>query len=119
VNQLDAGEFGTRMTFQPVDPPSTWLGWWDYPLNKEVFVEGIGILAKISEDSNPDTDSYSYGEIREMVFEVRDCGAKRWFKVEKASSSFDSGYELDESWADPDIDEVTPAIVEVTRWTPV
>jgi hypothetical protein len=119
VTAFDAGEFEGRMTGRPVDPPSTWSGWWDYPLNREVFVEGIGILAKISEDSNPDSDSYSYGEVRTMVFEVRDCGPKRWFKVEKTSSSFDSGYESEESWEYPSVYEVTPAVVEVTRWTPV
>jgi hypothetical protein len=115
--ELDAVRFEDRMVSPPTNPPATWAGWWEYPVGQEVFVEGIGILLKISQDSNPDTDSYAYSEVREMVFEVRDCGPLRWFKVQKASSSFE--YEIDEIWEYPTVSEVRPEVKSVTRWTPV
>lgn len=120
---LDAGVFEDRMTSRPTDPPVTWRGWWQYDLNRETFVDGIGTLVKVSQDESVDSDSYGYGaDVRTMIFRVTDCGGSRWFRVVKSSSSFDSGWydsDADEAWEYPTVDEVFPEEVAVTRWKSV
>lgn len=117
--EVNTVQFERQMVDRTLDPPATWAGWWAYPIDKEVFVDGIGILVKVAQESNADTDSYSYSEVREMVFEVRDCGPTQWFMVQKTSSSFDSAYEIDEAWEYPTVYRVQPEVKSVTRWVTV
>lgn len=120
---IDSSEFGARMApeVREVNPPITWSGWWDYPIRVTVEVPGLGTVQKIHQDDSPSSDSYSYYEVRSMVFAVIAYGEpSRWFQVSKESSSFDTwGAYSEEAWDYPTISEVTPEEMTVTRWRPV
>ena len=117
MTELNSGVFENRMAPEDLSalrPPVTWSGWWDLDTDQEIVVDGVGIVSKIEQDSGTDDDSYSYYERRVMVFRVSDCGGDRYFKVSKSSSSF--GYGGEDPWEYPDVTEVRPREMTVTRW---
>ena len=95
--------------------PVTWAGWYDEGVGFETFVDGVGIIRKTFEDDEVVVvDSYALDQPhrRVMIFELRDCGPPRWFEVSSLSSSY--GYS-EEAWYDPEVREVAPEEMTVTR----
>jgi hypothetical protein len=118
ATEVNTDQFRGAMVPGGENRPVTWVAWYEESVGFETFVEGLGIVRKISEDQETIDNSYDYDPAhrRVMIFELVDCGPSRWFEVSATSSSY--GYST-EAWYDTDVREVAPEEMTVTRWKPV